>query len=76
MADVRDIWAFLNLFDLFHQSNIKVDEKGTEATAATVLWATAGGSLPFEADRPFMFLIQDRDTGLILFMGRVMDPTK
>jgi serine protease inhibitor len=59
-----------------HQANIKVDEKGTEAAAATVLWETCGASMPFQADRPFMFLIQDRDTGLILFMGRVMDPSK
>jgi serpin B len=59
-----------------HQANIKIDEKGTEAAAATVLWETAGGVSSFNADKPFIFLIQDRDTGLILFMGRIMDPMK
>jgi len=72
MSGISDTGMWLE--DGVHQAKIKVDEKGTEAAAATVLWETAGGSLPFKADRPFIFLIQDRDTGLILFMGRVMDP--
>ncbi|MCK4596248.1 hypothetical protein KAT73_05660, partial [candidate division WOR-3 bacterium] len=30
----------------------------------------------FRADHPFIFLIQDRETGIILFLGRVSDPSK
>lgn len=64
---------------VFHKAFVKVDEKGTEAAAATaVVMARAGGApqRPFEvtADRPFLFLIRDMETGLVLFMGRVTDP--
>lgn len=72
ISDQESMW----LEDGVHQANIKIDEKGTEAAAATILWETAGGSALFKADRPFMFIIQDRETGLILFMGRIMDPSK
>ncbi len=70
---------------VIHQANIDVDETGTEAAAATaVVGDTTGGcGSPFALqhkklsfDRPFMFLIRDTKTGAILFMGRVMDPTK
>ena len=70
---------------VIHQANIDVDEKGTEAAAATaVIGDTTGGcGAPFALkhkklsfDRPFMFLIRDTKTGAILFMGRVLDPSK
>lgn len=61
-----------------HQANISVDEKGTEAAAATgvVMEATA---MPAEVvrmhvDRPFLFALRDLPTGTILFLGRVLDP--
>jgi serpin B len=72
ISDMGPTW----IDDGVHQANIKIDEKGTEAAAATAIWEDAGGSMPFQADRPFMFMIQDRETGLILFMGRVMDPSQ
>lgn len=56
---------------------IGVDEKGTEAAAATAL-AMAGAipmPTPVSFDRPFLFFIQDK-TGLVLFNGHVVDPTK
>ena len=60
-----------------HQANIEVNEKGTEAAAATHVTGTYAGISPsFVADHPFIFLIQDKATGTILFMGRVSDPTK
>jgi serpin B len=65
---------------VIHQANIDVDEKGTEAAAATaVVMATGGGpgtrEIVFKVDRPFLFLVRDVPTGAILFMGRVVDPS-
>jgi serpin B len=73
----------LYISDVIHQANIDVDEKGTEAAAATaVMVATGGCTGPIEAkeitlrlDRPFFFVLRDVETGAILFMGRVLDPS-
>ncbi len=69
----------LTIADVVHQAFIAVDEKGTEAAAATgiVFRATAAPQKVVEltVDRPFVFVIQDDETGTILFMGRVTDPT-
>jgi len=69
----------LFISEVIHQANVKVDEKGTEAAAATCAMISAGisPSKPiFKADHPFIFIIQEKETGNILFMGRVNDPTK
>jgi serpin B len=58
-----------------HQAYIDVNEEGTEAAAATGVVMVESMSEVFRADHPFIFTIQDGDTGLILFMGRVMDPS-
>ncbi|MDD1658176.1 MAG: serpin family protein [Methanomicrobiales archaeon] len=71
----------LYIGDVIHQAFVEVNEEGTEAAAATAVVMKATGirdepPIPvFRADHPFLFLIQDNDTGNILFMGRVMDPT-
>lgn len=62
-----------------HQAFVKVDEKGTEAVAATGVVAEET-SMPlynytFRADHPFVFLIYDKQTDLILFIGQMMDPS-
>lgn len=63
-----------------HQANIDVDEKGTEAAAATavVMAASAAvdGPVTFTVDRPFVFAIRDVETGSLLFLGRIVDPTR
>ena len=59
-----------------HQTWISVNEEGTEAAAATGLVMMGGLPPTFNADHPFIFLIQDDMTGNILFMGKVADPTK
>jgi serpin B len=63
--------------DVFHRTFIRVDESGTEAAASTAV-AVARGipniQVEFTADRPFIFLIRDGNTGTILFLGRVMNP--
>ena len=55
-----------------------VDEEGTEAAAATAAMVFAMGRPPsvnVSVDRPFLFLIQDLETGAVLFVGRVLDPS-
>jgi serpin B len=63
---------------------IELEEEGTEAAATTAYSAKEKSAVTinevkpkeFRADHPFLFLIQDEETGAILFMGRVTDPTK
>ncbi len=61
-----------------HQAYVKVDEHGTEAAAATApVMSLSSVRVPqfrFTADHPFLFLIRDRATGTVLFLGRVGDP--
>jgi serine protease inhibitor len=61
-----------------HKAVVEVNEEGTRAAAATsVEMCVAGGGPPsFHVDRPFFFAIRDDKTGLILFMGSVVDPTE
>ncbi|MHC4854228.1 MAG: serpin family protein [Planctomycetota bacterium] len=66
---------------VLHKAFIAVDEKGTEAAAATIVMMARGGRppriedpVPFVADHPFLFLIRHRKTNCVLFMGRVHDP--
>jgi serpin B len=64
----------IKLENVIHQVFLDIDEKGTEAAAATDMGADAAAEETqpkiFRADHPFFFLIRDRRTGLILFMGR------
>ena len=66
---------------VIHQANIDVDEHGTEAAAATAVGIDTGGgpsaldSIEIRFDRPFLFFVRDVETGTILFMGRVVDPS-
>lgn len=65
---------------VLHKAYVSVDEKGTEAAAATavIVGLTAMPSSPVEltVDRPFIFIIQDKPTGTILFMGRILNPAE
>ena len=58
-----------------HKAFVSVDEEGTEAAAATGVIMTLSLPQTMSVDRPFIFLIRDIETGAILFMGRVMDPS-
>jgi serpin B len=74
----REDWLVIG--DVFHKAFVRVDEKGTEAAAATaVVMPRAGAAAlnPVEVilDHPFLFLIRDNTSGLVLFLGRVVDPT-
>lgn len=57
-----------------HEAFIKIDESGTEAHAATGASVAESHGPTITFDRPFFFVIRDRVTGAILFLGRVMDP--
>ena len=63
---------------VLHKAFIKLDEQGTEAAAATAVAistsALQADPVELKVDRPFFFLIQDKPTGTILFMGRVINP--
>ena len=77
---VRDAGDRLFISEVKHKSFIEVDEKGTEAAAATSveIMPTSAPLDPFHMDvnRPFFFLIHDRETNEILFAGTVIDPTQ
>jgi serpin B len=64
--------------EVFHKAKVIVDESGTKAAAATAVVATksAGSDMNHEfiADHPFLFFIIEKSTGVILFMGKVVDP--
>ena len=62
---------------IFHKAFVAVDEKGTEAAAATAVLAVPA-SLPeyLDVNRPFLFIIRDKVLGQILFIGRVLNPAE
>lgn len=72
---------FFKIDEVVHKTFIEVDETGTEAAAATAVAMTSGFRQPATppqfkmiVDRPFMFVISERESGAILFAGSVSDP--
>ncbi len=69
--------AELYIDQVFHQAYIKVDEEGTEAAAATaVVMKRSLSSSEFVANRPFIFYIRENESGNILFLGKVQNPSQ
>ncbi len=70
----------LHVSAVVHKAFVDVNEEGTEAAAATgVVVGVRSAMVPmepvlFRADHPFLFLIRDKSSGRILFVGRVADP--
>ena len=70
----------LFISDVLHKAFVEVNEEGTEAAAATAVLMVGGAAGPppppveFRADRPFIFMIRDKVTGLIHFIGRYVGP--
>jgi serpin B len=73
---------YLYISKVLHKTFLEIDEKGTEAAAATVVIVAVAAGMPLEsskpielkADRPFLFAIQHADSGACIFLGRVSDP--
>lgn len=80
MYNRADFADNLYVSKVIHQSFIEVQEQGTEAAAATaVVMMMRAAPMPdspvsFEADRPFLFVLQDDVTGNILFAGQLLQP--
>jgi serpin B len=70
--------ASLSLWAVIHKAYVDVNEKGTEAAAATGAVMAVTSMRPqrpvFCADHPFFFVIRDNATGSLLFAGRVANP--
>jgi serpin B len=83
--DIADFSGMSERNDLYisavlHKAFVAVDEKGTEAAAATAVIVDVASAPVFDVtltiDRPFIFLIRDIPTGQILFVGRVLNPAQ
>jgi serine protease inhibitor len=69
--------TYLYISDVIHKAFVDVNESGTEAAAISIEIAKTKGMIPgFIVNRPFIFLIRDNGSGSILFIGRIVDPTK
>jgi len=86
LADFSGISGSKGLFisSVFHKAWVDVAEEGTEAAAATATQVALSGTEVkprprppiFRADHPFVFLIREKSSGAVLFLGRVDDPNK
>ena len=77
-APFDDIAPGIFITAALHGAKVMVDEKGTEAAAATAMAFTESAppepDLTVVADRPFLWAITHHDTGALLFVGRLVDP--
>lgn len=66
----------LQVSNVLQKTGIEINEKGSTAYAATVasLVNKFGGNIEFNADRPFLFLIEDETTGTLIFSGKITHP--
>ncbi len=76
MAETHELY----ISEVIHKAFVSVNEEGTEAAAATAVIMDGRGMaeepVEMKVDRPFIFFIRDIQTGAVVFLGRVMDPTK
>ena len=82
LADFSGMTGDKDLFigNVIHKAFVAVDEKGTEAAAATAVIMEITSAIMYDVnlqvDRPFIFIIRDTVNGQILFIGRVMNPAR
>lgn len=82
IAEPRTSGDRLYVGDVFHEAFVKVDEQGTEAAGATATVMRRSLAVRrkpepqvFVADHPFLFLLRDSSSGMVIFIGRVEDPS-
>jgi serpin B len=77
-SNISDLNLLIN--DVTHQAFIETNEEGTEAAAATIvdIGLTSAPLTPFilNIDHSFIYIIREITTNSILFMGKVVDPSK
>ncbi|XP_048258256.1 leukocyte elastase inhibitor-like isoform X7 [Haliotis rufescens] len=70
--------GLLTVSKVVHKTFVEVNEEGTEAAACTMMDCVDGFMIQkeiiFKADHPFLFFIRDRQSGMILFLGRIVNP--
>ena len=76
-TNISDVFLFVS--DIKQKTFVEVNEEGTEAAAVTVIQmdktsAGPGTIVQFFANRPFLYLIKEKSTGAILFIGRMDEP--
>ena len=77
LANISDVPLFVS--NIKQKTFVEVNETGTEAAAVTVVEIRETSALeptqiPFFANRPFLYLIKEKSTGVILFIGRMDEP--
>ena len=79
IADINKLGGNIYVDKATQDAYVKVNEEGTEAAAVTTIIIAIEQESPptpyFNANHPFLFLIQDDQSGAILFMGKIVDPT-
>jgi serine protease inhibitor len=80
-ADFTDMYSPGGIWisRIIHKTFLEVDEKGTEAAAATVVemieTIAPGETYPtMKVNKPFVFAIRENHSGTILFIGKIIDP--
>ncbi|ESQ45535.1 hypothetical protein EUTSA_v10011138mg [Eutrema salsugineum] len=82
MVDSPSMAEDLYISRIIHKASIEVDEEGTEAAAVSASMILTSCSAyesrkpDFVADHPFLFTVREDKSGLILFMGQVLDPSR
>jgi len=80
-ADFSGITAStrLQIADIVHKTFFEIDEDGLEAAASSAVVMTDESAtitdVTFTADRPFVFVLRDTESGSVLFVGHIVDPT-
>jgi serpin B len=79
MVDDSTVGRNLYVSSIFHKSFIEVNEEGTEAAAASAGVVKLRGlcmteKIDFVADHPFLFVIREDMTGVVIFIGQVLNP--